>query len=65
MFWKGKKEIISCIIKLLHIKTGDDFYVYYTQKLSKFVKREVYDETIDFKCLKCSYEEHDVNWERL
>ena len=31
----------------------------------EFVKREVYDETIDFKCLKCSYEEHDVDWERL
>jgi hypothetical protein len=28
----------------------------------EFVKREVYDETID---LKCSYEEHDVDWEMI
>lgn len=31
----------------------------------EFVKREVYDETIDLKCLKCSYEEHDVDWEMI
>ena len=31
----------------------------------EFVKREVYDETIDLKCLKCSYEEFDVDWEMI
>ena len=31
----------------------------------EFVKREVYDETIDLNCLKCSYEEHDVDWEMI
>ena len=31
----------------------------------EFIKRDVYDETIDLKCLKCFYEETDVDWEMI
>ena len=31
----------------------------------EFIKRDVYDETIDLKCLKCFYTETDVDWEMI
>lgn len=37
-----------------------------TKKLVlEFVKRDVYDETVDFKCLKCNYEEINIDWEMI
>lgn len=37
-----------------------------TKKLVlEFVKRDVYDETVDFKCLKCHYEEINIDWEMI
>ena len=30
-----------------------------------FVKREVYDETVDLKCLNCFYEELNQDWESI
>ena len=31
----------------------------------EFAEREIYDETIDLKCLKCDYEEQNVDWEMI
>ena len=31
----------------------------------EFVKREVYDETVDLKCLNCFYEELNQDWESI
>ena len=31
----------------------------------EFVKRDVYDETIDLKCLNCNYQELNVDWEMI
>ena len=33
-------------------------------KVLEFVKRDVYDETVDFKCLNCNKEELNVDWLR-
>lgn len=33
--------------------------------VDEFVKREIYDETIDFKCLSCSHEEKNIDWEEI
>lgn len=31
----------------------------------EFAEREIYDETIDFKCLKCDYEEQNIDYEEI
>ena len=31
----------------------------------KFVKRKIYDETVDLKCLNCFYEELNQDWESI
>ncbi len=30
-----------------------------------FVKRDVYDETVDFKCLNCNKEQFNVDFEMI
>ncbi len=34
-------------------------------KVLDFVKRDVYDETVDFKCLKCNKEQFNVDFEMI
>jgi hypothetical protein len=31
----------------------------------EFAEREIYDETIDLKCLSCDYQELNVDWEQV
>lgn len=33
--------------------------------VEEYVNKEIYDETIDFKCLKCDYEELDLDYEEI
>ncbi len=37
-----------------------------TQKeIEKCIQQDMYEETIDFKCLKCNYEENDIDYETI
>ena len=32
---------------------------------NRYMEKEIYDETIDLKCLKCYYEEQDIDWKQI
>jgi len=34
-------------------------------KIYEFAEKEIYDETIDLKCLKCDYEELNEDWNEI
>lgn len=34
-------------------------------KIYEFAKKEIFDETIDLKCLKCDYEELNEDWNKI
>ena len=34
-------------------------------KIYEFARKEIYDETIDLKCLKCNYEKLNEDWNEI
>lgn len=51
---------------LIKIKENNDLLDDKTKALvDEFVNKEVYDETIDFRCLKCNYQKNDIDWETI
>lgn len=31
----------------------------------EYVKKDIYDETVDFKCIRCNYEEKNIDYEEI
>ena len=51
---------------LVEIDKNINKFDYMTKvKIYEFAEKEIFDETIDLKCLKCDYEELNEDWNKI